>query len=147
MPREYALDRFERQIREALLATGLVQPEEISLLPPPPEVGGDLGLPCFLLARRLRRAPAVIAQDLAGRVSFPKESLVGHVFAQGPYVNFAQEPRAMARSVLAEVREWGDRYGGDEIGGGRNVIVDYSSPNVARRMHIGHVRSTVIGQA
>ena len=147
MPREYTLDRFAQGIRQALLATGQVQEEEISLLPPPPEVAGDLGLPCFLLARRLRRPPAAIAAELAGRLSFPAGSLVGQVVPQGPYLNFFQEPHELARSVLGEARSWGDGYGGDDVGQGGNVIVDYSSPNVARRMHIGHVRSTVIGHS
>ena len=146
MPRAYALDRFAQEIRRALLEHGEVQ-EEISLLPPPPEVSGDLGLPCFLLARRLRRSPAAIAVDLAGRLSFPSGSLVGQMVSQGPYLNFTMAPGELARQVLDEVRHWGDSYGGDDVGQGRNCVVDYSSPNVARRMHIGHVRSTIIGHA
>jgi arginyl-tRNA synthetase len=147
MPREYTLDRFIRQIHDALVGSGEVQEEEFSLLPPPPGVPADLGLPCFLMARRLRQSPAAIAQGLAGRLAFPAGSLVGAISAQGPYLNLALAPRVLAGSVLEEVRRWGDSYGGDDVGQHRNVVIDYSAPNVARRMHIGHLRSTIIGQA
>lgn len=147
MPREYALDRFVREIRAALMTQAQLPEEDISLLPPPPEVPADLGLPCFALARRLRRSPVAIASELAGRLSFPSAGLVGGVAPLGPYLNFTLEGRNLARQVLAEVREWGDSYGGDDVGQGQNVVVDYSSPNVARRMHVGHLRSTIIGQA
>jgi len=147
VPREYALDRFAREIGDALIRTGEVQAEEISLLPPPPEVPADLGLPCFLLARRLRRPPAAIAADLARQVTPPPDALIGQIQAQGPYLNFTLKPGELARRVLEEVRRWAESYGGDDVGQGRNVVIDYSSPNVARRMHVGHVRSTIIGQA
>ncbi len=147
MPREYALDRFIREIHTALIDQAQLPEEGISLLPPPPEVPADLGLPCFTLARRLRKSPASIASELAGRLSFPPPTLVGQVVSQGPYLNFVLEGCELARQVIAEVRRWGDSYGGDDIGQGQNVVIDYSSPNVARRMHVGHLRSTIIGQA
>lgn len=147
MPRHYALHSFARDIHRALLSTGEVEEEEISLLSPPQGIGADLGLPCFRLARRLHRSPAAIATDLAGRISFAPGNLVGKVTTQGPYLNFTLEPQELARRVIDEVQRWGDSYGGDDVGESRVVVLDYSSPNVARRMHVGHVRSTVIGQA
>jgi len=151
MPRTYTLDRFTQQIHDALVGSGEVLEEEFSLLTPPDNVAADLGQPCFALAKRLRKAPAAIAAaiaaDLAQRAAFSADSLVDEVSAQGPYLNFTLAPQRLAASVLAEVRKWGDDYGGDDMGAGRNVVLDYSSPNVARRMHIGHIRSTIIGQA
>ena len=147
MSRTYTLDRFTQEIHAALVDSGAVLEQEFALLSPPANVPADLGQPCFALAKRLRQAPAAIAAGLAQRVVFPGDSLVGAVSAQGPYLNFALEPRRLAERVLAEVRQWGDGYGGDDVGAGRNVVLDYSSPNVARRMHIGHIRSTIIGQA
>lgn len=147
MSRAYTLDRFTNEIHDALVGSGLVQEDEFTLLSPPSNVPADLGLPCFALAKRLRKSPAAIAAELAQRIAFPAGSLVGAVSAQGPYLNLALEPRRLAAHVLGEVRQWGDNYGGDDVGAGRNVVLDYSSPNVARRMHIGHIRSTIIGQA
>lgn len=146
MPREYAMDCFTREIREGLLSRD-VEAEEIALLPTPAEVAADLGMPCFLMARRLRRSPAAIAADLVGRLTFAPDSLVGQVSQEGPYLNFSLNPAGLAGRVLQQVRNWGDQYGGDDIGQERHVVLDYSSPNVARRMHVGHLRSTVIGQA
>jgi arginyl-tRNA synthetase len=69
------------------------------------------------------------------------------VLAVGPFLNFRLAGAQLARQVLAEVDERGARYGADDLGDGKCVVVEYSSPNIAKRMHVGHIRSTIIGQA
>jgi arginyl-tRNA synthetase len=69
------------------------------------------------------------------------------VGAAGPFLNFSLDPARLASAVLAESERLGERYGHDDRGAGATVLVEYSSPNMARRMHVGHIRSTIIGQA
>ena len=144
---QYALDRFADQIREAIVATGLVRAEHIELSEPKANIAADLALPCFRAAKAAGVPPQQLAQQLAEALSFDGDSLVGAVSAAGPFLNFDVQPERFAQLVLAEVEAAGERYGSDDRGQDQTVVVEYSSPNVAKRMHVGHIRSTIIGQA
>lgn len=146
---EYALDRFEREIRAALIATGLIAPEYIDLAEPKPNVPADLALPCFRAAKAQGRNPAELAGALAAALAetLYTTSLLADAQAAGPFLNFRLDRTKLVHAVLGEIEALGDRYGDDDIGAGQRVIVEYSSPNIARKMNIGHLRPTIIGHA
>jgi len=144
---EYALDRFEREVRAALSGQGRVPAELVEVVTPRPNIPADLAFPTFRLARERGVAAPRLAQDLAATMRFGPDSLVGGVAAIGPFLNFSLSPPRLAAAVLEEVPRLGLRYGHDDLGAGRTALVEYSSPNMARRMHVGHVRTTIIGQA
>lgn len=141
-------DRFAADIRAALEATGLINPADIELVAPKAAgVRADLALPCFRAAKSRGTNPAQLAQELAAALSFAPESLAAGAAAAGPYVNFSLNQGAFAAAALAEISAQGDGYGQSDSGAGKTVIAEYSSPNVAKRMHVGHIRSTIIGIA
>jgi arginyl-tRNA synthetase len=144
---DYALDRFERQVRDAIAAVGKVPPALIELTEPKPNIPADLAFPVFRAAKELRVPPPQLAQELAAAVQFPPDTLAGGVVAAGPFLNFSLEIAALTAAVLEEIEQLGPRYGGDDANAGKTVVIDYSAPNIAKLMHIGHIRSTIIGQA
>ena len=143
----YALDRFEQQVCDAIVGTGKVPPALVEVTAPKPNIPADLAFPTFRAAKELRVPPQQLAQELADAVQLGDHSLIGGVAAAGPFLNFTLHAGRLTQAVLAEIEELGPRYGGDDLGAGKTVIVEYSSPNVARRMHVGHIRTTIIGQA
>jgi arginyl-tRNA synthetase len=112
-------------------------------LPPDPSMG-DFAFPCFKLAKPLRKAPAAIAAELAGRMNDPVFERVEQVSG---YINFYIDKAIYAGEVLARVLNDPGRYGGSGSGAGKTVCIDYSSINIAKRFHIGHLSTTMIGHS
>ena len=111
---------------------------------PPDEKMGDIALPCFKLSRTLRMAPPKIAEAIASELSLPS---IKRVEAVNGYLNVYLDGEYLAKKVIDAVNQKGEKYGSPEIGEGKTVVLDYSSPNVAKPFHIGHLGTTVIGHS
>jgi arginyl-tRNA synthetase len=144
---QYALDRFAAEIQDALRATGRLPESLIEVQVPKPNIPADLAFPAFRAAKELDMKPPQLAQELAATMHMGPDTLVGSIETSGPFLNFVLHSQRFTVAVLDEISRLGDSYGHDDQGSNKTVVVDYSSPNVAKRMHVGHIRSTIIGQA
>lgn len=111
---------------------------------PPKSDMGDFAFPCFQLAKVMKKAPNMIAKDIADVINkdgFEKvESL-------GPYINFFMDKVKFSESIVNEILSEKDSYGSSKIGDGKRYLVEYSSPNIAKPFHVGHLFTTAIGHA
>ena len=112
--------------------------------PPNPDMG-DVAFPCFKLAKTMRKAPNMIAASLAPALG--EINGISRIEPMGGYINFFADKTSFARTTLERVLDEGARYGGSDVGSGKTVCLDYSSINIAKPFHIGHLSTTAIGNA
>lgn len=139
---------FKKEIAEIIAKNleGLTEDEIKSMIEIPQDQSmGDYAFPCFRLAKTMRKAPNLIAAELAEKLQ--GQQLFSEISPVNAYVNMFVSREEMMKSTVSEVLEEKENFGRSDIGGNKKVIVEFSSPNIAKPFHIGHIRSTVIGNS
>ncbi|WP_300382893.1 arginine--tRNA ligase [Clostridium sp.] len=137
---------YKKKVAEAISKNVDMEIENIERLieiPPKPEMG-DYAFPCFQLAKEFRKAPNVISEELAGKID--KEGFE-KVINLGPYINFFADKSIFTKNVIEKVILEKESYGSSRIGEGKTICVEYSSPNIAKPFHVGHLFTTAIGNS
>ena len=107
---------------------------------------GDYALPCFKLAKEMKKSPIIIANEIKEQIEMPNK-YISKIEVVNGFLNIFINNKMLIENLLEEMQEKKEKYGSSTIGNGKNIIVEYSSPNIAKPFHVGHLRTTVIGRA
>lgn len=137
---------YKRYIAERLNIDGITSEEiygDIAL--PPNSDMGDYALPCFKFAKVMHKSPAVIAENLKNE--YKTDDVISEVSSVNGYLNFKVNKTGLTKNVLTEILDRKEKYGSSELGKDKTILIDYSSVNIAKPFHIGHLSTTVLGGA
>ena len=139
---------FKQKIAKAISDVTKLEEDELENyieIPPNTDLG-DYAFPCFKLAKDLRKAPPIIANEIKENIK-TDESIIEKIDVVGGYLNIFINKETLTKTVLEEIAKEKEKYGASDIGKGKTAVIEYSSPNIAKPFHIGHLRTTVIGGA
>ena len=137
---------YRKYIADRLNIEGISEDEIYSSIVVPPNTEmGDFALPCFKFAKVLRKSPVVIAEELKNK--YVVDDVISEVSAVNGYLNFKVDKVGLTNSVVSEVLKSGADFGASDMGNGKTICIDYSSVNIAKPFHIGHLSTTVLGSS
>ena len=137
---------YKKHIAEKLASCGIDKEEiEAAIAVPPDNKMGDYALPCFKFAKVMRKSPVAIAEELKN--TFATDDAISEVEAVNGYLNFRVNRTALVKETHEKIAEQGEAFGSSDMGNGKTICIDYSSVNIAKPFHIGHLSTTVIGGA
>jgi len=136
---------FKQKIIQLLAKQTKLKLEELEKLieTPPSQDLGDYAFPCFVLSKKLKKSPNEIAQDLIKKLSKSLSKEIEKTKAEGPYLNFFINKKLQAQQIL----NINANFGKTNIGKNKKIAIDFSHPNIGKPMHIGHIRSTILGDS
>ncbi|MCK6463042.1 MAG: arginine--tRNA ligase [Candidatus Pacebacteria bacterium] len=144
---DYAAEKIRNDIFEAIKDSVKVMPENISPELPPAHIAADLSLPIFELAKAIGKNPAALAAEIAGLINNAKQNFISKAETAGPFVNLFLNKKKVYSLAAAQPAKFKEKFGQSDANAGKAVLLDYSGPNIAKPIGVGHLRSTVIGQA